>query len=342
MEEKNYKGFDILIREGGAWKTLNDKVIHNLQVDEAAKVSERIQLRADSTATLALRPVSYFHVTAPLYELEVKANTEIDLNLQGSVIDNSIFLNWDESGIDDLNLIISTTQTDQRIQVDNGSYKIAAPEEGEYTFRLEGKISERLVSSKSLKITYKEENVADQVDLEGEMVTLGERRFVRLRIAAKELEGAKLFVAFRPGDKLSWDTTINEFGDGMIEYPITRKIGGEYRFAVEVVVGGSKSRSEEVVVVVPSVNVPPVRGLNVTKSDVVGFSWEYENRIPDLAGFRLFVNDKMIEDEATLGESIREFSYTPYNSGTYRVQIVAVSTTGVQSKMSQAVGFRWE
>jgi hypothetical protein len=110
-----------------------------------------------------------------------------------------------------------------------------------------------------------------------------------------------------------------------------------YKFAVASISkqGVESPMSDTVLAQVPSVELP-TPGINntVVAGQNVELKWEYPD-IPDVKGFRLFLNQRQIATENELKRNIRSFVTAKLEQGiTYSVTMRAVSENGITSDIS--------
>ncbi len=113
--------------------------------------------------------------------------------------------------------------------------------------------------------------------------------------------------------------------------------GGTYKFCVT---GVSRTNVESVpgdtvIIQVPSLDPPvPVTSKFMPEVSKVTIQWQYPE-VPDLAGFRVYIDGSLIADEKILKKSSREFTKTDLQPGTVNSFTVrAVSDRGVTSEPS--------
>lgn len=116
--------------------------------------------------------------------------------------------------------------------------------------------------------------------------------------------------------------------------------GNRYGFAVSAIydIFGIKIESDKsniAFITIPTGNINRLQfssvTLNANKS--VTFSWVYNSdSYPDMKGFRIYDNDRLLIDENNLSKDTRSFSTQVLSTGIYRFQITAVTNSGVESE----------
>ena len=125
-----------------------------------------------------------------------------------------------------------------------------------------------------------------------------------------------------------WDTVYN--------IPLNSNYADSYKLSICSVVNFPQikrsKQSKSVEVIVPTKKLPLFQlsafSHNGNKANL---KWDYPE-IKDLEAFVFYINDKIVK---TLNPGIRSFSYQFDKSGTFALQVQAVTTSGISSNKSQ-------
>ena len=149
--------------------------------------------------------------------------------------------------------------------------------------------------------------------------------------------GYHLYASFPPSEKILLEGSLPLIKTNQYKYEVFNSIGAKYRFEVS---AQSKYKYESdpckfIEVFSPTKNMPfpnlwPIK----VDSNRVVLEWRYEN-IPDLKGFQVYQNKKLIVTEKTLSRDARKWVSPPMEYGKeYVFEIAAVSEYGLISGMS--------
>ena len=149
--------------------------------------------------------------------------------------------------------------------------------------------------------------------------------------------GYHIYANFPPSEKLMLEASIPLIKTNQYKYEVFNSIGAKYRFEVS---AQSKFMYESdpckfIEVFSPTKNMPypnlwPIK----VDSNRVVLEWRYDN-IPDLKGFQVYQNKKLIVNEKTLTKDARKWVSPPMEYGKeYVFEIAAISDYGVISGMS--------
>ncbi|TAJ12601.1 hypothetical protein DMA11_11945 [Marinilabiliaceae bacterium JC017] len=142
----------------------------------------------------------------------------------------------------------------------------------------------------------------------------------------------------RSGGILAKESDIPVFKDTSYEYRIEGGAGRNYQFTIkyENLDGSSGNYTDTIDVVIPSKKLPfiTVWPFTIEEKNLI-FQWKYPNNIMDLKGFRIYLNNQLVEDENQVNKSQRSWTLENLEPGTYELEMQAVSESEVISKRSQ-------
>lgn len=128
---------------------------------------------------------------------------------------------------------------------------------------------------------------------------------------------------------LVWDTVYN--------IPVSSNYANNYRLSICSIVNFPEVRrsnyAKPIEVFIPTEKLPLLQLKNFSQNNnKVIFEWEYPE-IKDLNAYVFYINDQVAN---TLEPNDRTFSYTFDNSGTFIIELQAVTITGIASNRTQA------
>ncbi len=179
-------------------------------------------------------------------------------------------------------------------------------------------------------------------NLTGKFISEKGHQYISLAWDGKSMEdtltlGYHIYANFPPSEKLLMEASIPLIKDNQYRYEVYNSIGAKYKFQVS---AQSKYKYEsepcKVIEVFSPTRVMPFPNLWPIKVDSnrVVLEWRYEN-IPDLKGFQVYQNKKLIVTEKTLTKDARKWVSPPMEYGKeYTFEIAAVSEYGLISGMS--------
>jgi len=150
-------------------------------------------------------------------------------------------------------------------------------------------------------------------------------------------DGYKLYAYDDANNKLN-PVTDQQITTNSCTYTIQHGTAAIHKFCITSLsrAGNESPFSDTVSVQIPSLElpVPLITQVAPDNNNKALITWQYPD-IPDLKGFRLFQNDKMIADENELKKNTREFTTGKLDEGaSYEFKIIAISDIGILSEYS--------
>ena len=134
------------------------------------------------------------------------------------------------------------------------------------------------------------------------------------------------------------DNSLGKITSTFTEYTIHKNNSARYYFAVSCLNSNYEESplSDKVDIVVPSKSLPfldiwPLE----QEGNKITLNWKYSEEIADLAGFQLFQNGVLIVDETILNRTSRQKIISDLESGKHSFEMIAISESGVKSKLSK-------
>ncbi|ELR73217.1 fibronectin domain protein [Fulvivirga imtechensis AK7] len=365
---KSYKilnGFNIYRKEEGAqgftklndspiWVPLNDKKSTLFYKDE--------DIDTEKSYTYAAAPATIFNTRGNMAELEVTAATHA-AEVQPPVLkdpqkDHSLNFEWKFDGASELSIAGFYVQLKQKdgLQFDNISdllppstrafsyNNLPTADNSYYHFRVIAVKTDGLELWSNRKIFFNRANTrpSQPLDLQGEVSFSGEEVVVNLTWTkpAQNADHVREYLIYTSSpnqDRVVKEGSIEPVTTESYTYSVYRDRAANYSFAVSAVNEQNEESplSGKVTITVPSKSLPFINIWPIAKDgNVITLNWKYDDDITDLAGFRLYQNGELIADEGALNASARQWISPQLDAGNYTYEIVAVSTSDVQSERS--------
>jgi hypothetical protein len=365
-EHKTLNGFNIYRKsDNTGTKKLNDTPIWiNTKEDKGILFYKDTDINDSTVYTYSAVPVTIFNTEWSGVEMELNlADTpkeieppKLDDKSQGSNSKREFLFEWDfkaenEKFIEGFvmerkkqkdSLFISVSNilpASQRSFIDN---QLPAPDGNYYHYRLSAVVKEGTNLWSNRILIYNKENKHPTAprNLSGEIITEGDQKFIALKWEGSgdtnAIKGYKLYSSLPPDTELSWLGNIPLITDTEYKYEIYYT-AGEYNLAVSSInTDGEESDLSPIISIFsPSRFVPAIRDWTIIGEDnKVNFKWKYNEELPDLEGFRIYLNGNLAVDESKLKSDVRQWAYSLDNSGNYSFEIVAITRFGIESKKS--------
>jgi hypothetical protein len=203
-----------------------------------------------------------------------------------------------------------------------------------------GPTSKRVVVDRDLTDFPKDIYPPRPTDITAEWVKGGDRSNVLLKWTAppRAERLVKGYIVFVDEDEV--DGSMKQLPDTLVKgtqftYTPPRE-GRSYRFFVESVTpAGTRSASASpVLLLAPGAVLPPatlMRPDSAVVDDDVELAWQYPP-MPNLKGFRIYLDGQLLADEKTLDARARKHSFTLKKPGKFGLQIEAVPVEGPVSE----------
>lgn len=145
----------------------------------------------------------------------------------------------------------------------------------------------------------------------------------------------KLYLAKPFEPYVMYDSRIPEITSTTYELPVNELESGRWQFAVKSIAasGAESELTPTISVLIPSQSIPVVSNATFIldgKSGLIKWTY-YTDRIPDLAGFRIYQNNQLVADQRQLNASTREWIAPTLTEGRNIFAIEAITTSGVVS-----------
>ena len=129
--------------------------------------------------------------------------------------------------------------------------------------------------------------------------------------------------------KNSYDHSApNRFGQ-LYKFQVQAEYEKDYSFE-------QSPRSDTLEIYVPTRKLPELYTVSSTRNeDKVTLSWKYSDRIDDLAGFRIYDNEKLIASEKEVPRELREWTSEALDPGKHVFKVEAVTRYDVSSGLSR-------
>jgi len=121
-------------------------------------------------------------------------------------------------------------------------------------------------------------------------------------------------------------------------YKVDKNNGARYRFAIAAVdrYQNTSKMSDTLTVLTPTITLPVMNVWPVQQNaGKVTLNWNYPADIPDLAGFRIYMNNQLIADESSVGPDTNSWTSSELQPGKYTFQMTAVSAFNITSRNSK-------
>lgn len=145
----------------------------------------------------------------------------------------------------------------------------------------------------------------------------------------------KLYIAKPFEPYVMYDSRIPEITSTTYEVPVNELESGIWQFAIKAISasGVESELTPTISVLIPSKSIPVVSNASFSLEGKTGtIKWNYyTDRIPDLAGFRIYKNNELVVDQNQLNASARQWVAPTLTEGRNIFAIEAITTSGVVS-----------
>lgn len=181
-------------------------------------------------------------------------------------------------------------------------------------------------------------------NLKGEIMDKGGKQFIHLTWGDEPHERIErieylLYVSSfteELAEQASIDIRKNSY-----EYPVFNRFGKLYKFQIQAIYEKEYSfersvRSDTLEIYVPTRKLREPYTISSTRNEnKVTLSWKYTDGIDDLAGFKVYDNEKLIATEKEVSREAREWTSEALAPGKHVFKVVAVTRYDVSSGPSR-------